>query len=248
MKSEPLLNVSDLEVAYGAVTALRGVSLTVAPGEVVALLGANGAGKSTLLRAISGIVRMKRGDIAFSGQSIARLTPSQIVRAGVAHSPEGRRVFPGLTVAENLRLGAAARHAHMAEIAADSEKFYELFPVLRERMHQPAGTLSGGEQQMLAVSRALMARPRLLLLDEPSLGVAPLIVKSIFRTLTALKAAGTTMLIVEQDVRLVLSLADRAYILRTGKVVLSGSAAKLRQDQEGVAAAYLGAHGGVNTP
>lgn len=248
MMSEPLLNITDLEVAYGAVTALRGVSLTVAPGEVVALLGANGAGKSTLLRAISGIVRMKHGDIAFSGQSIARLAPSQIVRAGVAHSPEGRRVFPGLTVAENLRLGAAARNAPRTEIAADSEKFYDLFPVLRERMHQAAGTLSGGEQQMLAVSRALMARPRLLLLDEPSLGVAPLIVKSIFRTLAALKAAGTTMLVVEQDVRLVLSLADRAYVLRTGKVVLSGSAAKLRQDQEGVAAAYLGAHGGVNTP
>ena len=246
--SEPLLNITDLEVAYGAVTALRGVWLTVAPGEVVALLGANGAGKSTLLRAISGIVRMKHGDISFSGQSIARLTPSQIVRAGVAHSPEGRRVFPGLTVAENLRLGAAARNAPMAEIAADSEKFYDLFPVLRERMHQTAGTLSGGEQQMLAVSRALMARPRLLLLDEPSLGVAPLIVKSIFGTLAALKAAGTTMLIVEQDVRLVLSLADRAYVLRTGKIVLSGSAAALRQDQEGVAAAYLGAQGGAHTP
>ena len=246
--SEPLLNITDLEVAYGAVTALRGVCLTVAPGEVVALLGANGAGKSTLLRAISGIVRMKHGDISFSGQSIARLTPSQIVRAGVAHSPEGRRVFPGLTVAENLRLGAAARNAPMAEIAADSEKFYDLFPVLRERMHQTAGTLSGGEQQMLAVSRALMARPRLLLLDEPSLGVAPLIVKSIFGTLAALKVAGTTMLIVEQDVRLVLSLADRAYVLRTGKIVLSGSAAALRQDQEGVAAAYLGAQGGAHTP
>ena len=246
--SEPLLNITDLEVAYGAVTALRGVWLTVAPGEVVALLGANGAGKSTLLRAISGIVRMKHGDISFSGQSIARLTPSQIVRAGVAHSPEGRRVFPGLTVAENLRLGAAARNAPMAEIAADSEKFYDLFPVLRERMHQTAGTLSGGAQQMLAVSRALMARPRLLLLDEPSLGVAPLIVKSIFGTLAALKAAGTTMLIVEQDVRLVLSLADRAYVLRTGKIVLSGSAAALRQDQEGVAAAYLGAQGGAHTP
>ncbi len=243
--SAPLLDVRDLEVAYGAVTALRGVSLSIAPGEVVALLGANGAGKSTLLRAISGVVRAKRGEIVFDGAPISRLPPAQIVRTGIAHSPEGRRVFPGLTVAENLRLGAAARGAAKAEWLADRETFYDLFPVLRDRMNQTAGTLSGGEQQMLAVSRALMARPRLLLLDEPSLGVAPLIVRGLFKALASLKAKGMTMLLVEQDVRMALSLADRAYVLRTGSVVLSGTAAALRADQVGVAAAYLGTHQGT---
>ena len=245
--SAPLLDVRDLEVAYGAVTALRGVSLSIAPGEVVALLGANGAGKSTLLRAISGVVRAKRGEIGFDGAPISRLPPAQIVRTGIAHSPEGRRVFPGLTVAENLRLGAAARGAPKLEWMADRETFYDLFPVLRDRMNQTAGTLSGGEQQMLAVSRALMARPRLLLLDEPSLGVAPLIVRGLFKALASLKAKGMTMLLVEQDVRMALSLADRAYVLRTGSVVLSGTAAALKADQEGVAAAYLGTHKGAGT-
>ena len=243
--SAPLLDVRDLEVAYGAITALRGVSLSIAPGEVVALLGANGAGKSTLLRAISGVVRPKRGEIAFDGAPISRLPPAQIVRTGIAHSPEGRRVFPGLTVAENLRLGAAARQAPKLEWMADRETFYDLFPVLRDRMSQTAGTLSGGEQQMLAVSRALMARPRLLLLDEPSLGVAPLIVRGLFKALASLKAKGMTMLLVEQDVRMALSLADRAYVLRTGSVVLSGTTAALRADQDSVAAAYLGTHQGA---
>ena len=237
-----LLDIADLDVAYGPVTALRGVSLTIGTGEAVALLGANGAGKSTLLRAISGVVRARRGRIALAGNAIDRFPPARIVRAGIAHSPEGRRVFPGLTVAENLRLGAAARAAPRAEWTADRERMYDLFPVLRDRMHQTAGTLSGGEQQMLAVSRALMSRPRLLLLDEPSLGVAPLIVRAIFRTLAALKAAGTTMLVVEQDVRMALQLADRAYVLRTGRVVLSGPAAELAAYPEAVAAAYLGGH------
>ena len=246
--SGPLLDIADLEVAYGAVTALRGVSLSVEAGEVVALLGANGAGKSTLLRAISAIARVRRGQITFAGATLNRLAPAQVVRLGIAHSPEGRRVFSGLTVAENLRLGAAARGAAREEWMADSEKYYDLFPVLRERMHQTAGTLSGGEQQMLAVSRALMARPRLLLLDEPSLGVAPLVVRALFTTLAALKATGMTMLLVEQDVRMALSLADRAYVLRTGTVVLSGSAAALKADQEGVAAAYLGIQRGATTP
>ena len=242
--SGSLLDIKTLDVGYGAVTALRSVSLNVGAAEVVALLGANGAGKSTLLRAISGVVRAKHGEIVFDGTPITRLPPAQIVRSGIAHSPEGRRVFPGLTVAENLRLGAAARGAATAEWTADREKFYDLFPVLRERMNQTAGTLSGGEQQMLAVSRALMARPRLLLLDEPSLGVAPLIVRALFKALAALKANGMTMLLVEQDVRMALSLADRAYVLRTGSVVLSGTAAELKADQEGVAAAYLGIHAG----
>jgi branched-chain amino acid transport system ATP-binding protein len=236
-----LLSVESLSVAYGPVAALRGVSMSVSSGEVVALLGANGAGKSTLLRAISGVVRPRQGSIRLAGEPIHRWPPVRVVRAGVAHSPEGRRVFPGLTVAENLRLGAAARGASAREMAIDSEKLYGLFPILRERMHQPAGTLSGGEQQMLALSRALMARPRLLLLDEPSLGVAPLIVRTIFSTLAELKREGMTMVLVEQNMQAALELADRAYVLRTGTIALQDSAAALLSAPERVAAAYLGA-------
>ncbi len=212
----PLLAVEELRVAYGAVTAIRGVSLSVRPGEVVALLGANGAGKSTMLRAISGVVRPRAGRIRLEGTPIERLPPARIVRLGIGHCPEGRRIFGSLTVAENLRLGAAAR---------------------AER----AGALSGGEQQMLALARALMARPKLLLLDEPSLGLAPLLVQQIFRRLAELKAAGTTMLLVEQNIAVALDLADRAYVLRTGEIGLEGSAAELKADYERVAAAYLGA-------
>ncbi len=234
-----LLEVADLRVNYGPVAAIRGVNLGVAAGEVVALLGANGAGKSTMLRTISGLTRPRTGRITLGGAAIHRLPPSCIVRLGVAHCPEGRRVFGTLTVAENLRLGAAAR-AERAGIAEDRERIYALFPILRERMAQPAGTLSGGEQQMLALGRALMARPRVLLLDEPSLGLAPLLVQQIFRTLAELKAEGVTMLLVEQNINLALDLADRAYVLRTGEVSLAGSAAELKADYEGVAAAYLG--------
>ena len=225
---------------YGAVSAVKGVTLTVGPGEVVALLGANGAGKSTTLRTISGLIRPASGAIRFAGERIDRLPPSRIVRIGIAHCPEGRRVFGSLTVAENLRLGAATR-VDQSSVAQDRERMFDLFPILRERMHQSAGTLSGGEQQMLALARALMARPKLLLLDEPSLGIAPIVVQSIFRTLAELKATGVAILLVEQSISLALGLADRAYVLRTGEVSLAGSAAALRTDYERVAAAYLGA-------
>jgi branched-chain amino acid transport system ATP-binding protein len=236
----PLLAIEGLRVAYGAVAAIRGVSLTVRAGEVVALLGANGAGKSTMLRAISGIVRPRAGHIRLAGQAIERLSPARIVRLGIGHCPEGRRIFGSLSVAENLRLGAAAR-ADRGGVAEDRERMLALFPILRERAQQPAGTLSGGEQQMLALGRALMARPRLLLLDEPSLGLAPLLVQQIFRRLAELKAAGTTMLLVEQNIAVALELADRAYVLRTGEIGLEGSAAALKADYERVAEAYLGA-------
>ncbi len=222
-----LLAIEGLRVDYGAVAAVKGVSLAVGSGEVVALLGANGAGKSTMLRTISGLVRPRSGKIRFAGVAIERLAPPRIVRLGLAHCPEGRRIF--------------GRRADRASAAADRERLFELFPVLRDRAHQAAGTLSGGEQQMLALARALMARPRLLLLDEPSLGLAPLMVQAIFATLAALKRDGVTMLLVEQNMTLALQLADRAYVLRTGEIRLSGSAAALRADQERVAEAYLGA-------
>jgi branched-chain amino acid transport system ATP-binding protein len=235
-----LLAIRDLWVSYGPVAAIRGISLVVAPGEVVALLGANGAGKSTILRTISGLIRPRAGEIHFAGQRIDRLSPPRIVRLGVAHSPEGRRLFGMLTVAENLKLGAAARKDG-AGVAEDRERLLDLFPILRERIGQQAGTLSGGEQQMLALARAMMARPKLLMLDEPSLGIAPIVVQSIFSTLADLKRLGTTMLLVEQNMSLALDLADRAYVLRTGEVRLSGEARALKADVEGVASAYLGA-------
>jgi len=238
--AEPILAVDDLQVNYGAVSAVKGVTLTVGPGEVVALLGANGAGKSTTLRTISGLIRPTSGAIRFAGERIDRLPPSRIVRIGIAHCPEGRRVFGSLTVAENMRLGAVTR-SDQGLVAEDRERMFDLFPILRDRMHQSAGTLSGGEQQMLALARALMARPKLLLLDEPSLGIAPIVVQSIFRTLAELKTMGVAILLVEQSISLALGLADRAYVLRTGEVSLAGSAAALKADYERVAAAYLGA-------
>jgi len=237
---EALLAIDGLRVDYGAIAAVKGVSLAVGAGEVVALLGANGAGKSTMLRTISGLVRPRSGKIRFAGVAIERLAPPRIVRLGLAHCPEGRRIFGSLSVLENLRLGATAR-ADRTAAAADRERLFELFPILRERAHQAAGTLSGGEQQMLALARALMARPRLLLLDEPSLGLAPLMVQAIFATLASLKAQGVTMLLVEQNMALALALADRAYVLRTGEIRLSGTAAALKADHERVAEAYLGA-------
>ena len=235
-----VLAVETLRLSYGAVTAVKGVNLDVFPGEVVALLGANGAGKTTMLRAVSGLVRPRAGSIRFLGERIDWLSPSRIVRLGVAHCPEGRRVFGSLTVAENLRLGAAAR-IERTSVEADRDRVYRLFPILAERRHQPAGTLSGGEQQMLALGRALMAKPKLLLLDEPSLGLAPLVIATIFETLAELKQAGVTMLIVEQNITAALALADRAYVLRTGEVALAGNAAELRENYEAVASAYLGA-------
>jgi branched-chain amino acid transport system ATP-binding protein len=234
---QPALEIRDLEVNYGAVRALKGVSLLVQPGEVVALLGANGAGKSTTLKTISGLTRAKTGSLNFFGTSLLKLNPTAIVGLGVAHCPEGRRVFTGLSVMENLTLGASRRRD--AQIHTDLNAMLELFPILGQRRKQTAGTLSGGEQQMLALARALMSRPKMLLLDEPSLGLAPLIIKGIFDTLAKLKREGTTILLVEQNVSIALSLADRAYVLRTGKITLTGGAAELRDDER-VAKAYLG--------
>jgi branched-chain amino acid transport system ATP-binding protein len=235
----PMLAVEGLRVTYGAVTALRRIDIEVGRGEVVALLGANGAGKSTLLRAVSGLVRPREGRILFEGQPIAQLAPVRIVRLGIAHCPEGRRVFGNLSVADNLRLGAAGR-ADRSGVAQDRERMLALFPVLRERQNQAAGTLSGGEQQMLALARAMMAGPRLLLLDEPSLGLAPLLVQAIFATLAELKRRGMTMVLVEQNAKLALEVADRAYVLRTGEIGAAGTAAALRADPDLVTQAYLG--------
>ncbi|WP_448952324.1 ABC transporter ATP-binding protein [Labrys neptuniae] len=235
----PLLAIDGLEVNFGAVRALKGVSLDVHQGEVVALVGANGAGKSTTLRTVSGLNRPKAGRIAFAGQSIAARPPAEIVSLGISHAPEGRRLFGGLTVADNLRLGACTRRDRDG-VARDQDRMFALFPILKQRLSQLAGTLSGGEQQQLALARAMMAAPRLLLLDEPSLGVAPLLVRHIFEALAELKRQGMTMLLVEQNIAIALDLADRAYVLRTGRVVLSGRSAELTANDK-VAQAYLGA-------
>jgi branched-chain amino acid transport system ATP-binding protein len=231
------LVIENLDVSYGAVKALKGVSLRVNEGEVVALLGANGAGKSTTLKAISGLVKAKSGSIRFLNHALTRLTPTAIVSLGLAHCPEGRRVFTGMTVLENLTLGASQRHDN--EVQTDVSKMFTMFPILAERRKQVSGTLSGGEQQMLALARALMSRPKMLLLDEPSLGLAPLIIKTIFATLEQLKEQKVTILLVEQNVSLALAFADRAYVLRTGQVRLEGNAKDLRDDER-VTEAYLG--------
>jgi branched-chain amino acid transport system ATP-binding protein len=215
------------------------VSLEVAEGSVVALLGANGAGKTTTLRAISGLIRPTRGSIEFAGVRTERSSPDQLVRAGIAHVPEGRQVFAELTVRDNLRLGAYARRGG-APTAHDWGQVFGYFPRLGERLDQRGGTLSGGEQQMLAIGRALMAKPRLLLLDEPSLGLAPMLVREIFRVIEEIRAAGTTVLLVEQNAHMALNIADRAYLLETGRVILGDESAALRQREE-VRRAYLGA-------
>ena len=233
-----MLRLERVSAAYGRIQALRGVSLEVPAGSVVALLGANGAGKTTTLRVISGLLRPTDGAVFFEGRRIDRLPPEAIVRLGVAHVPEGRQVFADLTVGENLILGAYARRDRR-NVPADLERVFELFPVLRERRKQLAGTLSGGEQQMLAIGRALMARPRLLLLDEPSLGLAPMVAREIFRTVRRVNAEGTTVLLVEQDASRALQVAQTAYVLQTGQVVLWGPAAELRQN-EAVRRSYLG--------
>jgi branched-chain amino acid transport system ATP-binding protein len=232
-----MLQVEDLHAGYGESEVLKGISLTVAEGEVVTLIGANGAGKTTTLMTICGIVRARRGRITFQGREIQRLAPHQIVRLGLAQSPEGRKVFPRLSVQENLEMGAFTRtQAH--EVRADYDRMYALFPILAERRRQPAGSLSGGEQQMLAVARALMARPRLLLLDEPSLGLAPQIVLRIFDVLRDLNQAGTTLLVVEQNARLALTLAHRGYVMETGRVTISDRADRLLANEQ-VRSAYL---------
>jgi len=234
-----LLEVQDLHVSYGRIRAVQGVSLSVPDAAVVALIGANGAGKSTLLRAISGIVRPRRGAVRFLGEDLVGLPVHQIVRRRVVHVPEGRGILARMTVLENLRLGGFARR-DQANLALELDRVVTLFPLLRERRGQLAGSLSGGEQQMLAIARAMMARPRLLMLDEPSLGLAPLVVREIFRIIPRLTAEGTAVLLVEQNARMALQCAAHAYVLQTGCVVLSGRAADLLAAPE-VQRAYLGA-------
>jgi branched-chain amino acid transport system ATP-binding protein len=233
-----MLRVTDLHVGYGAIRALKGVSLEVNEGEVVALIGANGAGKSTLLRTISGVLRPSAGDIAFAGRSIRGLAEDKIVRLGVLQVQEGRGILTRMTVRENLEMGAYGR-SDKAGIRQDMELVFEKFPVLRQRRQQFGATLSGGEQQMLAIGRALMARPKLLMLDEPSLGLAPMLVNAIFRTIMDFKREGRTILLVEQNARKALQCADRGYVLETGNIVLTGSGEALLNSEE-VQAAYLG--------
>ncbi len=234
-----LLTVENLHVAYGAVHAVQGVSLSVAAGEIVTLIGSNGAGKTTLLRAISGLARPSAGAIIFDGATrLDQIPPHVIVRHGISHVPEGRQVFGNLTVRENLELGAYQRRDRR-EIRATMQHVFELFPILAERLRQAAATLSGGEQQMLAIGRALMARPRLLLLDEPSLGLAPLVVRTIFAIIREINAQGTTILLVEQNAHMALRVAQRGYVIQTGQIVLEDTGANLLASPE-VRAAYLG--------
>jgi branched-chain amino acid transport system ATP-binding protein len=231
-----LLELSDIEVRYGAIGALKGLSLSVETGEVVALLGSNGAGKTTTLRTISGLLRPAAGKIHFDGRLITGMPAHEIVALGISHVPEGRRIFPQMTVLENLQMGAFQRRG---SLQSDIARVYELFPVLDERSKQNGGTLSGGEQQMLAIGRALMSRPRLLLLDEPSMGLAPMIVTRIFEIISEIREGGTTVLLVEQNAAQALELADRGYVLEVGTVVMADTAASLLRDDR-VRAAYLG--------
>jgi branched-chain amino acid transport system ATP-binding protein len=233
-----VLEIQGLRAAYGPVEALRGVDLEVRAGELVCLLGANGAGKSSTLRAISGLVRPTGGRIVLDGRPITGLEPAAILAAGIAHCPEGRRVFPYLTVQENLAMGAFVRRDRDA-ITADLERVCAHFPILGERRRQAAGTLSGGEQQMLAIARALMARPRLILFDEPSLGLAPTVVETTFAIIADIRRQGTTVLMVEQNAYLALQMADRAYVMETGRIVLAGAARELMTNDH-VRSAYLG--------
>ncbi len=232
-----LLEVTDIRTHYGSIEALKGISLTVEEGEVVTLIGSNGAGKSTTLRSISGLTPASSGRISFGGQDITRVAAHEIVSYGIALAPEGRHCFPRMTVRENLDLGA--HHRRGAEVADDLERVYGLFPRLREREKQKAGTMSGGEQQMLAIGRALMARPRLLMLDEPSMGIAPILVQRIYETIAEINRAGLTILLVEQNANYALEVSARGYVLETGRVVLANSSAQLRDDPE-VQRAYLG--------
>lgn len=234
----PLLEVQGLEVSYGAIKALRGVSLSVGKGEVVALIGANGAGKTSTLRAVSGMLRPVAGSLTFEGRSLSGLKAHELVPRGMAHAPEGRGIFPNLTVEENLELGAYTR-SDPSGVAQDFEQAFQLFPVLRERRRQPAGTLSGGEQQMLAISRALMSRPTLLLLDEPSLGLAPQVVQTIFRILREVNARGVSILLVEQNAHLALGLSHYAYCLETGEISMAGTGAAMLESPA-IRKAYLG--------
>ncbi|MFE0421514.1 ABC transporter ATP-binding protein [Streptomyces sp. NPDC058953] len=233
-----LLEVEDLRVAYGKIEAVKGISFSVEAGQVVTLIGTNGAGKTTTLRTLSGLLKPAGGRIVFDGKPLSGIPAHKIVALGLAHSPEGRHIFPRLSIAENLQLGAFLR-SDKAGIAQDIERAYELFPILRERSKQAAGTLSGGEQQMLAMGRALMSRPKLLMLDEPSMGLSPIMMQKIMSTITELRSQGTTILLVEQNAQAALSLADHGHVMEVGKVVLSGSGEELLHD-ESVRKAYLG--------
>ncbi len=232
-----MLQVNNINVFYGAIQALRDVSLSVEQGEIVSIIGSNGAGKSTLMRTLSGLLRTRSGEVIFEGEAIQDLSPDLIVRRGISQSPEGRKIFTNMSVHENLLTGATIRRDH--EIKDDLEKVLVRFPRLRERFKQNSGTLSGGEQQMLAIGRALMSRPRLLLLDEPSMGLAPNLVAEIFDIITDVKAEGVTVLVVEQNAHKALSIADRAYVLETGSLVLSGTGKELLTSDK-VREAYLG--------
>jgi branched-chain amino acid transport system ATP-binding protein len=232
-----LLELEDIHVHYGAIAAIKGISATVAEGEIVSLLGANGAGKTTTLKTISGIRPLTSGRISFEGQDLAAVPAHRRVQMGICQAPEGRGIFPGMSVVENLEMGAYARRG--TQLKDDFDRVFELFPRLEERRHQAGGTLSGGEQQMLAIGRALMARPKLLLLDEPSLGLAPRLVAQIFSNITEINAQGTTILLVEQNAAQALQRADRAYVLETGRVVRTDQADVLLND-DSVKAAYLG--------
>ncbi|WP_328957248.1 ABC transporter ATP-binding protein [Kitasatospora purpeofusca] len=233
-----LLEVKDLRVSYGKIEAVKGISFTVNQGEVTTLIGTNGAGKTTTLRTLSGLLKPTAGTITFDGQPLATVPAHKIVALGLAHSPEGRHIFPRMTIEENLLLGAFLRN-DTDGITKDVERAYGLFPILGERRKQAAGTLSGGEQQMLAMGRALMSRPKLLMLDEPSMGLSPLMMQKIMATIVELKADGTTILLVEQNAQAALSLSDRGYVMETGSIVLQGTGADLLHD-ESVRKAYLG--------
>ncbi len=233
-----VLSIKDLHVHYGSIAAVKGITVEVRQGEIVTLIGSNGAGKSTTLRTISGLIRPSKGTMTFLGQNLAAMSGHHIVAAGICQSPEGRRIFPRMTVDENLDLGAFLRD-DKAEIESDRQRVLELFPRLAERIAQKAGTLSGGEQQMLAVARAMMGRPKLLLLDEPSMGLAPVLVDLIFDTIQTIRDQGTTILLVEQNALAALGIADYAYVLESGSLKLEGAASRLAQDDE-VTRAYLG--------
>ena len=233
-----MLELKDIHTYYGNIQALKGVSLTVNEGEIVSLIGSNGAGKSTTLMTISGVIRPRRGSVTFKDRDITRLGTDKIVSMGVTQVPEGRMIFPALSVRENLNMGAYLRK-DKAKVRLDEKRVYELFPVLAERARQPGGTLSGGEQQMLAIGRALMSRPRLMLLDEPSLGLAPIVVESIFEVIEEINREGTTVLLVEQNAQMALTVSHRGYVLATGEVIMEGESRQLMKDPK-VRAAYLG--------
>jgi len=236
--TQPILSLDDVHVYYGAIHALKGVSLTVNPGEIVTLIGANGAGKSTTLRAINGINKPRQGTIRFQGEDITGDAPHRIVKSGIAQSPEGRRLFPRMSVTENLEMGAFQR-TDRENLAEDMDRVFTLFPRLQERRMQKAGTMSGGEQQMCAIGRALMARPKLLLLDEPSMGLAPIFVERIFETVVEVNKQGTPVLLVEQNALMALDVAERGYVMETGRIALSGRASELKTNEQ-VRKAYLG--------